>query len=229
MTINRKWLLQRYWSNKELRKFSLLFTGSVINVSGWKDDDKEGNKYKDYFNKADSYFISNWEHGDRGFQGYENEFSLDLLVELNDKLRNRFDVVFNHTTLEHIYKFKEAFRNLCRLSKDIVIIIVPFLQEMHGEDDYWRFSPLAIKNLFEENEFKLLYLNFNNHRYSSVYIFAIGSKNPENWKDKIKYEFKNKINDEYCGSKAIDYFPYLISFKLRLQRVLKKLFSKTTT
>jgi hypothetical protein len=229
MLTNRKWLLQRYWSNKELKKFAHLFTGSIINVSGWKDDDKEGNKYKDYFNKANSYFISNWEYGDRGIQGYENEFSLDLIVDLSDNLINKFDVVFNHTTLEHIYKFKKAFSNLCLLSKDIVIIIVPFLQEMHGEDDYWRFSPLAIKNLFEENEFKILYLNFNHHRYSSVYIFAIGSKNPEKWKDKIKYEYKIKIDGNYCGSRAIDLFPYIIAFKLRLQRVLKKLLDKPKT
>lgn len=223
---NRKWQIQRRWSNQELKKFSHLFTGEIINVSAWKDNDKEGSKYKDYFINAKSYFISNSESHFRGFQGFENEINLDLTQELDNKYINKFDVVFNHTTLEHIYNVRIAFKNLCLLSKDIVIIVVPFLQEMHGKYDYWRFTPVTIKKLFEENNFRLLYLNFNHHKYSSVYIFAIGSKNPEKWKDKINFKFKYKMNGEYCGSRAIDYHSYIISFKLRLHNFLKKLLNK---
>ena len=70
------------------------------------------------------------------------------------------------------------------------MIVVPFLQQMHGNyGDYWRFTPLAVKNLFEENGFTLLYLNFNHQRHASVYIFALGTKNPLKWKDKIAYQF----------------------------------------
>ena len=45
--------LTRIWSNQELRKFSHLFRGKVINVSGWKDCDKEGHIYRDYFSNYD--------------------------------------------------------------------------------------------------------------------------------------------------------------------------------
>ena len=41
----------RPWSNKELR-YVLQFLPdikSVINVSGWKDQDKEGRTYRSYF------------------------------------------------------------------------------------------------------------------------------------------------------------------------------------
>jgi hypothetical protein len=127
----------------------------------------------------------------KGLQGFKNEFYLDLSQNLPEDYVYRFDVVFNHTTLEHIYEVKRAFQNLGNLSKDIVIIVVPFLQQMHGNyGDYWRFTPLSVKNLFEENGITLLYLSFNDHRHSSIYIFALGAKNPAKWENKIDYQFK---------------------------------------
>ena len=64
---------------------------------------------------------------------------MDLAVPLPVELENQFDVVFNHTTLEHIFDIFTAFQNLCRLTKDILIIVVPFLQEQHENfGDYWR-------------------------------------------------------------------------------------------
>ena len=43
-----KFRTPRIWSNSELAKFSGLFTGDVVNVSGWNDFDKQSNRYKDY-------------------------------------------------------------------------------------------------------------------------------------------------------------------------------------
>jgi len=185
----RKFRRPRIWSNKELKKISHFFTGSIINVSGWKDYDKQGENYRDYFSSKCSYAISNYS-GDHGFQGVSGEIYIDQEEDLKPEYIEKFDVVFNHTTLEHIYNIKKAFQNLCLLSKDIVIIVVPFLQELHyGENykDYWRFSPYAIKKLFEENGLKLIYLNANNKKNESVYIFAVGSKKFENWTGKINY------------------------------------------
>ncbi|MFW6283232.1 MAG: hypothetical protein ACOC1P_04245, partial [Minisyncoccales bacterium] len=98
---DKKFRLPRYWSNQELRKFSHLFSGKVINVSAWKDIDKQGNRYKDYFSNCSEYYLSNIEGKGKGIQGLNNEFKLDLEENLNPDLENRFDVVFNHTTLEH--------------------------------------------------------------------------------------------------------------------------------
>ncbi len=143
---DRVYRLPRLWSNEELRKFSGLFTGSVINVSAWRDEDKEGGKYKNYFSSASSYRVSNYVAEKRGYQGEEGEIFLDLEKGLSSELKGRFDVVFNHTTLEHIYNYKKALRNICALSRDVVIVVVPFLQPMHDEyGDYWRFSPSAVK------------------------------------------------------------------------------------
>ena len=167
--------------------------------------------YKDYFINANIYYLSNYKTEAYGLQGYKNEFFLDLEKELDKNLINRFDVVFNHTTLEHIYNVKVAFQNLCLLTKDIIILVVPFLQQMHGEyGDYWRFTPFAIKRMFEENDMTVLYSSFNNNKRSSVYLFFIASKNPEKWKDKIfnKFNYKCKKNpldlfENYVGCRAI--------------------------
>jgi len=205
--IDRKFRLPRIWSNKELRKFAHLFTGDIINVSAWKDIDKEGNFYKDYFINKKTYTITNYDSDKRGLQGIDGEIYLDLEKDLPKNMYNKYDVVFNHTTLEHIYNFKKAFQNLCLLSKDIVIVIVPFLQEMHSSyGDYWRFTPLSLQNLFYENGFEILYLSFNSHRNASIYIFTIASKNPKNWINiipKFIQEFSPNSTTKYMGSNII--------------------------
>lgn len=193
---DRKYTIPRIWSNSELMKIAHLFSGKIVNVSAWQDKDKQGGFYKDYFLNANQYFKSNYEHDLRGFQGdQENEFFLDLEKEIPEKWINDFDVVFNHTTFEHIFDIFTAFKNLCLLSKDVVIFIVPFLQEMHGEyGDYWRFTPQAIHKLFELNNFKLIYINYSMNPKHSIYLFAVASKNPTNW-DKIKNIETNKIDN----------------------------------
>lgn len=191
--LDRKYRIPRIWSNTQLKKFSHLFKGKIINVSGWKDIDKEGNYYKNYFNNANEYWISNYKSDVKGYQGFENEFYLDLTKELPEDLNNKFDVVFNHTTLEHIFEVNKAFENICKLSKDIVILVVPFLQEYHGDyGDYWRFSPQTIEKLFEKNGFAVVYQNLNNFSFSSVYIFTIASRNPKRWQNIQKDSLKQK-------------------------------------
>ena len=188
--IDRKYRVPRIWSNRELKKFAHLFSGEVINVSAWKDQDKEGKRYREYFPNAQSYSISNYKAEVMGFQGFDNEFYLDLSQDPDPKYLRRFDVVFNHTTLEHIYNIQKAFANLCSLSRDIVILVVPFLQPMHGDyGDYWRLTPSTVRNLFAENDFTLLYLTFNNQKKASVYIFAIASRNPGKWRPLIGNDF----------------------------------------
>ena len=207
--IDRVHRLPRLWSNQELAKYAGLFHGDVVNVSGWKDVDKEGRHYRDYFHNADSYTITNFKAEARGFQGLDDEIFLDLEQPLTDDLKQRFDVVFNHTTLEHIYDFRTAFANLCAMSRDVVILVVPFLQQFHSDyGDFWRFSPLALKKMFEERELTLLYLSFNSDKRSSVYIFAIAAKHPDNWQQHFNYAFsytdpQGSGSEPYIGCNAI--------------------------
>jgi hypothetical protein len=182
LRINRAYRLPRIWSNRELAKFAHLFDGHVVNVSGWVDIDKEGGHYRDYFRNGASYSITNYKTEARGFQGGANEIYLDLTDTLPENLAGRFDVVFNHTTMEHIFEVSAAFANLCRMSRDIVILVVPFLQPVHADyGDYWRFTPLAVQRLFEQQGLEVLYLSWNCHTNASVYIFAIASRQPSKW------------------------------------------------
>jgi hypothetical protein len=188
----RVFKVPREWSNRELRRFGGLFDGDVVNVSGWKDEDKEGGAYRDYFPNAASYTVTNFERG-YGFQGRPGEVLLDLTVPVRDELRSRFDVVFNHTTLEHIYNTDLAFENLCAMSRDVVIIVVPFLQPVHeGEDDaysdFWRFSPAAVRKMFEERGLHPLYVSYNDDWLSSVYVFGIATRNPSKWTSRFESE-----------------------------------------
>lgn len=183
---DRRFRLARIWSNRELEKISPLLTGSVINVSAWKDSDKQGRFYKQYFPKADSYSISNYVAEARGFQGRKGEIFVDLTDNLDPSLKAEFDVVFNHTCLEHIFEIFTAFDNLCSLSKDLVIVVVPHLQEAHGNyGDYWRFTPESVVELFRKSSFETVYISFNDHPRSSVYIYAIATRYPEKWESKI--------------------------------------------
>jgi len=194
--MDKKFRVPRIWSNKELEKFAHLFYGKGVNVSGWKDIDKEGRKYKDYFTNISEYWITNYKSEARGFQGdQENEIFLDLEENLDKNMYEKFDMVFNHTVLEHVFEVNKAFENLCNLSNDIVIVVLPFLQEQHAEyGDYWRFTPLAVEKLFVKNNCELLYINYNDAKNDSIYIFAIGSKNSSKW-NQIKEESSNQLNN----------------------------------
>ena len=163
-----------------------MFRGAVVNVSGWRDEDKEGARYREYFAGCESYAITNYKAEARGMQGAEGEIFLDLEAPLADGLKGKFDVVFNHTVLEHVYDFRTAFANLCRMSRDAVIVVVPWLQPYHGDyGDYWRFSPSAVRRMYEDEGLTPLYVSFNDQWLSSVYVFALGSRQPEKWRARV--------------------------------------------
>lgn len=186
MTLNyRHFRLPRSWSNKELRKIAHLFHGDIVNVSAGDNVDKEGGTYDEYFVNKTRFFTTNYKPGSfRGFHGREDEYLIDLADSLPPELVHRFDVALNHTVLEHIFDVRTAFRNLCLLSKDIVIVVVPFAQEQHESEsyyDYWRFLPNALRQLFEENGLSVIYEAHNDDQNAGVYLFFVGARHPEKW------------------------------------------------
>ncbi len=185
----------RRWSNDQLRTVSKHFSGDVINVSAWKDSDKEGGWYHDYFPHARTYSRSNYLPDRRGLQN-DGDLFLDLEDpgSVGDSLQQKFDVVLNHTTLEHVYDVHTALDNICALSSDIVILVVPTLQLVHAVpdpnvetdinaqySDYWRFTPHLLIRLLQDRGFEPLIVNSSNARRSSVYTINIGSRRPESW------------------------------------------------
>ncbi|NJA05727.1 hypothetical protein HC024_08315 [Methylococcaceae bacterium WWC4] len=214
----------RLWSNKELKKCANLVNGSVVNVSGWRDSDKEGGTYKSYFSLASEYWITNWKAEARGWQGnLDHELFLDLETDLPSELIQRFDTVFNHTTLEHVFDVFKAFENLCGLAKNTVIMVVPFLQQQHGEyGDYWRFTPWCLQRLFQRNGFELAYVSDNDGRRDAIYLFAIAVRRPADIArfsalpgNRLEYVTKRFVGEKSVGRLAL---PILL-----LRRALQKL------
>ena len=190
----------RIWSNNILKEVCKNLKGSVINVSGELDSDKEGGHYKDYFLEADSYVVSNYVEC-----GYNGEIILDLEEELPTSLINKYDVVFNHTVLEHVFDIRQAFKNLCLLAKEVVIVVVPFVQEVHYKKevyyDYWRPTPFAIEKMFKENEFEMIFCKYNNMVDTNTYLVCVGvrsnlTKEYENIIKKLEnnYDAGNWVN-----------------------------------
>ncbi len=185
--LNKFAQLARVCSNRELRKVAKLFEGDVVNVSGWLDEDGEGSHYKNYFGRATSYTITNY-HGERGYQNREDEILLDLSQPLPDSLRRQFDVVFNHTTLEHVFDCQLAFKNLSEMSRDVLIVVVPFCQcshELESFKDYWRFTPSALRTMYGRVDMTVIYEASNQHVGAASYLFFVGSRKPEQYLDKM--------------------------------------------
>lgn len=180
----------RLWSNDEIVKFAPMFLGNVINVSGGRDNDKEGGSYRDYFRNAQSYTLSNYILEFQGSDAYiEIELDLSKPILNDSSLVKRYETVLSHTVLEHVYDVHQAIENLCKLSNDIVITVVPFLQEFHHVPDqyhdYWRVSPYALALSFKKHGFQTLYVNWNDDPFGNIYIFHVASCQPEKWAGKI--------------------------------------------
>jgi hypothetical protein len=181
----------RRWSNHVLRSIAPVFgaAGEVINVSGWDDGDKEGGRYRDYFAGASRYYVSNFV-GERGAADPRAvvDFELDLEAPLTPALRGRFDVVYNHTTLEHVFDVFAAFANLCEMSRDVVVLVVPFSQKMHAcgsFGDYWRFTPMALRRLFERSKLAPVFEAVQDDFNAGLYVVGAGARHPDRWRAKL--------------------------------------------
>ena len=217
--LNRQFRLPRVWSNNELKKVARLFRGEVVNISGWKDEDKEGSYYKKYFINASHYSITNFA-GERGSNGSEDEIFLNLSDTLPSKLSRKFDVCFNHSTLEHIYDVKTAFSNICEMSKDIVIVVVPFSQEQHETDsfkDFWRFTPTCLRYLFSDNGFETIYEAESPYSKSGVYLLFVASRRADFWKNKLPCYEKIDISGRQLGRGVYERMRQEISTFLKLR------------
>ena len=175
------------WSNDTLKKYADYFSGEIVNVSGWEDKDKTGGVYQEYFINADKYFITNFgNHAEAS--GQKEQIVLDLEKPIEQDLKERFDIVYNHTTLEHTFDVRTTFSNLCQMARDAVIIVVPFAQIHHSTEafkDYWRFTPCAIERLFNISNYTLVVCEHNNNFNAATYLFCIGIR------DDMLYKYKD--------------------------------------
>ena len=194
----------REFSNDILRYYAPLFDGNIVNVSGWKDGDFENGLYTNYFPNATSYHISNAPTSSKGIGSITSEIEIDLSKPIDATRIQQFDVVFNHTTLEHIFALDIAFKNLCDLSREVVILVVPTLQHIHfneGYGDYNRLTPMGIVKYFEKNNFETLVLQSNEQPFSPLYCFTIAVRKGSKYIGMIDKNLDFSMGGELFGSK----------------------------
>lgn len=196
----------RRWSNTELRRIAPVFEGDIVNVSGWKDEDKEGGTYRGYFTRARSYTVTNYWGSRERNDGIEEALFLDLEGDLPPEFERRYDVAFSHTVLEHIFDVRTAVRNIARMTRDAAILVVPFMQDEHYTDalygDCWRFTPCGLRRMLEESGLSIVYMNSNDTIWYPIYLCCVASKSPEQWRGRFgpEYDWSRRI-----GKKAFIY------------------------
>lgn len=210
------------WSNQELRRLAPLCSGVVANVSAGDDVDKEGAVYRDYFKQSDEYWLTNYAARDyRGFKDRPNEIALDLTAPLRADLHGRFDVVFNHTTLEHVFDVFTAFDNLCLMTRDLVILVVPFCQVQHeneGYEDFWRFTPTCLRALFQRQNLSVVYEAANSDFNAAVYILMVASRQPERWAGQMPHWRPLAKVADWVGQEPLGWKDIFSAMKRRLVR-----------
>jgi SAM-dependent methyltransferase len=172
-------LQPRPWSNSELRLVAPHLGGSVLNISGWKDMDKEGGFYRNYFSGCSNYRVSNVP-GASGATGSEDELHIDLEIELDPKLTDSFDVSYCHTVLEHVRDPLRALDNIAKLTRRYLILVVPFVQVEHyalgSFSDYFRFTPIGLTEHLSERGFEPIRVTTNRNPVFATYVFYFGVK-----------------------------------------------------
>jgi hypothetical protein len=82
-----------------------------------------------------------------------------------------------------------AFGNLSSLTKDLLIIVVPFCQVQHelaSFGDYWRFTPSCLRELYSRNQMRVIYESSNEDFASANYLFFVGTRYPERYSETLK-------------------------------------------
>ena len=193
-------------ANVILRRYAPLFSGKIVNVSGWDDRDGEGGYYRDYFSEKTGYVVTNAPTDIKGVgsmaQTGIEELSLNLERPLPGAWKGAFDTVFNFSTIEHIRNVEEAFASICAMSRDAVILVVPSIQQIHIADygDYWRLTPLGIVKLFQKHGFTPLVVEANDQPFNPIYTFVIAVRDAKKYEGRISVAINLEMGAALFGS-----------------------------
>jgi SAM-dependent methyltransferase len=100
--------------------------------------------------------------------GYDDEESLDVsdyespthVFDLNDpnlpeNLVQRFDVIYNNGTLEHIFNVPNCLSNITKMLKNGGHVIHTLPSNNHFNHGFYQFSPCLLFDYYEFNKFKI--------------------------------------------------------------------------
>lgn len=178
----------REYSNKELKFISksLPKFSNGLNVSGNLDEDKQGGFYKNYF-RVNNWYISSYV-GDSTYSNPCKQIELDLdeaTTRIDQIHFQKYDLVFNHTVLEHIKNPFQAFQNLEFLlaPNGILISVVPFIYKFHYSNgdfgDYWRYTPHSLELLHKKFGLFLSQIKVGPLKGYEKYIITVASRSIE--------------------------------------------------
>lgn len=149
--INEYYLI-RNGLNKEIIKKAPEFKGKLIDFGcGTKP-------YKDYFTNVSEYIgvdlkIDGWEHRQKTV-----DFFYDgKTIPFGD---NHFDGMLCTEVLEHVFNIDELLSEFQRVLKPgaTALITTPFMWEEHEVPyDFARYTPFALRHLYEKHGFEVLY------------------------------------------------------------------------
>lgn len=134
-------------SNAWLRAHCRDVKGVVLSIGSGRDDDREGDFYRNYFPNASSYTTS------EPFP----EFDCDLLLDVRhmpEVAEGSYDCVYCSGVLEHVDDFQSGLDEITRVLKPggILLLGLPFRQPIHmGEHDFWRFTEHGIRFLLKDS------------------------------------------------------------------------------
>lgn len=209
----------RLYSNVVLRRiFSILNVDSVLNVSGWDDGDKEGNKYVNYFpSKLSRYEISSYSKDHLRADMSISKVTIDL-EDRAYKVSEKFDLIFTHTVLEHVFDQENAFRIMCESANKFVVGVAPMINVLHWEEtygDYWRFTPHGIIKLINNQGFNLVHLEIGPSSSISQYIIFVAAR------DDVEIDYRLSTMSVKSGEVGIFRLENLL--KIIFWRVIEKL------
>ncbi len=114
------------------------------------------------------------------------------------------DLVFNSHFLEHVENPKKVIKEFERvlINGGYVITLVPFMTPFHS-NDFWRFTPLGLKKLFEN--FEIIEFYTPTHIFTKighfldVFMHRLGFKSIGNW-------IRNTLSrfDKYFNLKGLE-------------------------
>jgi hypothetical protein len=175
----------RSWSNERLKFISksLPEFNNALNCSGHLDLDKQGSYYQSYF-KVEKYTISSFEN-DSTYSNPKKLFLLNLdedCEKVSEEHYQNYDLIFNHTVLEHVMNPYQAFANFENLlaPNGILICVVPFIYKFHFSNgdfgDYWRFTPHTMELLHKQFNLSVKFLEVGPHNSYEKYIISVATR-----------------------------------------------------
>jgi len=136
-----------------------------------KSFNKEPLDLKDYLNKNHSRLSTKYLYESLSIKKYDcididgahESLNFDLNYNLQEKYNftNKYDIVTNFGTTEHIFNQYSCFENIHNLCNDNGLIIIGLPLEGFGNHCFFNYHPTFFEHLANSNNYEILYMDYN--------------------------------------------------------------------